>query len=77
MLRPLPARSAKPRDRGSRTCSTRGLSLAEVDGLIEVAGDFVDIVKLGWGTALATAEPRGQARALRASTASRSCSAAR
>jgi phosphosulfolactate synthase len=33
----------------------RGLSLAEVDGLLEVAGAAVDIVKLGWGTALVTA----------------------
>jgi phosphosulfolactate synthase len=32
----------------------KGLSLADVDGLMEVAGDSVDIVKLGWGTALAT-----------------------
>src|SRR3712207_3880922 len=32
----------------------RGLSLAEVDGLMEVAGASVDIVKLGFGTALAT-----------------------
>ena len=32
----------------------RGLSVAEVDGLMEVAGDSVDIVKLGWGTALVT-----------------------
>jgi phosphosulfolactate synthase len=32
----------------------RGLSLAEVDGLVEVAGDYVDLVKLGWGTAVAT-----------------------
>jgi phosphosulfolactate synthase len=32
----------------------RGLSLAEVDGLLEVAGDSVDVVKLGWGTALVT-----------------------
>ena len=30
------------------------MSLTEVDGLVEVAGDSVDIVKLGWGTALAT-----------------------
>jgi phosphosulfolactate synthase len=30
----------------------RGLSIAEVDGLLEVAGESVDIVKLGWGTAL-------------------------
>jgi phosphosulfolactate synthase len=38
----------------------RGLSVAEVDGLLEVAGDSVDIVKLGWGTALVTAnlEPK-------------------
>ena len=32
----------------------RGLSVAEVDGLVEVAGRYVDLVKLGWGTALAT-----------------------
>jgi phosphosulfolactate synthase len=28
--------------------------VAEVDGLIEVAGGAIDLVKLGWGTALAT-----------------------
>ena len=33
----------------------RGLSVAEVDGLMETAGESVDIVKLGWGTALVTA----------------------
>ena len=32
----------------------RGLSLAEVDGLLEVTGDSVDVVKLGWGTAVVT-----------------------
>jgi phosphosulfolactate synthase len=38
----------------------RGLSLAEIDGLVEVAGDSVDLVKLGWGTAVVTAnlEPK-------------------
>ena len=36
----------------------RGLSLSEVDGLIEVAGDSVDLVKLGWGTALVTGNLR-------------------
>ena len=51
----LPARSAKPRDDGLTHVLDRGLSVAEVDGLMEVAGDAVDIVKLGWGTALATA----------------------
>jgi len=33
----------------------RGLSIAEVDGLLEVAGGCVDVVKLGWGTALVSA----------------------
>ena len=33
----------------------RGLSVAEVAGLLEVAGDIVDVVKLGWGTALVSA----------------------
>jgi phosphosulfolactate synthase len=50
----LPERSAKPRQRGITHVLDRGLSIAEVDGLIEVAGDFIDLVKLGWGTALAT-----------------------
>jgi phosphosulfolactate synthase len=50
----LPARSAKPRDRGITHVLDRGLALAGVDGLVEVAGDSVDLVKLGWGTALAT-----------------------
>ena len=30
----------------------KGLSVAEVDGLLEVAGEIVDVVKLGWGTAV-------------------------
>jgi phosphosulfolactate synthase len=33
----------------------RGLSIADVDGLLEVAGACVDVVKLGWGTALVSA----------------------
>jgi phosphosulfolactate synthase len=50
----LPARATKPREQGLTHVLDRGLSIAEVDGLVEVAGDSVDIVKLGWGTALAT-----------------------
>jgi phosphosulfolactate synthase len=33
----------------------RGLSVSEVDSLLEVAGECVDVVKLGWGTALVSA----------------------
>jgi phosphosulfolactate synthase len=50
----LPDRSAKPREQGITHVLDRGLSVSEVDGMIEVAGDFVDLVKLGWGTAVAT-----------------------
>ncbi len=50
----LPNRSDKPRQQGVTHVIDRGLSIAEVDGLIEVAGASVDIVKLGWGTALKT-----------------------
>jgi phosphosulfolactate synthase len=51
----LPQRSAKPRQKGITHVLDRGLSVGGVDDLIEVAGGFVDMVKLGWGTALATA----------------------
>ena len=51
----VPARSPKPREKGITHVIDRGLSVAEVDGLMETAGDSVDIVKLGWGTALVTA----------------------
>ncbi|MDX6687859.1 MAG: phosphosulfolactate synthase [Baekduia sp.] len=50
----LPERSLKPRERGLTHVLDKGLSTAQVDGLMEVAGDAVDIVKLGWGTALVT-----------------------
>ncbi len=56
----LPERSAKPRNVGITHVLDRGLAISQVDGLIEVAGDSVDLVKLGWGTALRTAnlEPK-------------------
>jgi phosphosulfolactate synthase len=51
----IPERSRKPRERGLTHVLDRGLSLAEVEGLMETAGECVDIVKLGWGTALVSA----------------------
>ena len=50
----LPERTAKPRTNGITHVLDRGLSVSAVDGLVEVAGDYVDLVKLGWGTGLAT-----------------------
>jgi phosphosulfolactate synthase len=48
----LPERSSKPRERGVTHVIDRGLSVADIEGMVEVGGEFVDIVKLGWGTAL-------------------------
>jgi len=44
----------KPRERGITHVLDAGLSVAEVDGMVEVIGGAVDLVKLGWGTAVAT-----------------------
>jgi len=61
----LPDRAAKPRQQGLTHVLDRGLSLAEVDGLAEVAGDYADIVKLGWGTAVATGNLEAKLRRYR------------
>ena len=50
----LPARSGKPRDEGITHVLDRGLSVTDIDSMVEVAGQAIDIVKLGWGTAVAT-----------------------
>lgn len=51
----LPERRTKPRQDGITHVIDRGLSIADVDGMVEVAGDSIDIVKLGWGTSLVSA----------------------
>lgn len=45
----LPAREDKPRRRGLTHVLDKGASTAEVEGFLEVAEPYVDIVKLGWG----------------------------
>jgi phosphosulfolactate synthase len=52
----------KPREQGITHVIDRGLSVAEVDGLLEVAGASVDIVKLGWGTAVVSANLEAKLR---------------
>jgi phosphosulfolactate synthase len=50
----LPARSTKPRKEGLTHVIDKGLDLRQIEGLFETAGDYVDIVKLGWGTSYVT-----------------------
>ena len=41
----------------------KGLGPRAWEDVLETAGDYIDIVKLGWGTAYVTRQPRAQARA--------------
>ena len=50
----LPERSSKPRESGLTHVLDKGYSLQQVRDFLEVASDYVDIVKLGWGTAVVT-----------------------
>ena len=50
----LPARAAKPRHTGLTHVIDKGLNLRDIEGLFDTAGDYVDIVKLGWGTSYVT-----------------------
>ena len=52
----LPARPGKPRASGLTHVIDTGLSNAEARGLVESAGDYVDLVRLGFGTAYVTSE---------------------
>jgi phosphosulfolactate synthase len=50
----LPARPPKPRTKGLTHVIDKGMALRQVENLFETAGDYVDIVKLGWGTGYVT-----------------------
>ncbi|MFI5364210.1 MAG: phosphosulfolactate synthase [Candidatus Binatia bacterium] len=46
------SRTRKPRDAGITHVLDKGLSVAEVQSLLEVAASYVDIVKFGWATSV-------------------------
>jgi phosphosulfolactate synthase len=50
----LPPRCSKPRTKGITHVIDKSLTLAAAQGLFETAGDYVDVVKLGWGTSYVT-----------------------
>jgi len=50
----LPARAPKPRHTGLTHVIDKGLNLRDIEGLFDTAGDYVDVVKLGWGTSYVT-----------------------
>ncbi len=54
LLNELPERTHKPRENGYTMAMDKGLSLREVEDFLSVAAEYIDIVKLGWGTSYVT-----------------------
>jgi len=53
-LKQIPDRPAKPRETGWTMVMDKGLSLREVEDLIQTSGEYIDIIKFGWGTSYVT-----------------------
>ena len=74
-------RSEKPRDVGVSHVMDKGLGLRQAEDLLAACSDYIDIVKLGWGTGYVTQNvidkinfysERGHPRLLSAARSSRS-----
>jgi len=50
----LPDRPGKPRTEGLTHVMDKGMNLRDIEGMFDVGGEFVDIVKFGWGTSYVT-----------------------
>ncbi|MFN0155758.1 MAG: phosphosulfolactate synthase [Gaiella sp.] len=50
----VPSRQGKPRSKGVTHVIDKGLNIREIEGLFDTAGEYVDIVKFGWGTSYVT-----------------------
>ncbi len=50
----LPSREAKPRTNGLTMVMDKGLSQRELEDMVSVAGEYIDLVKFGFGTAMVT-----------------------
>jgi len=53
-LNHLPKRSVKPRQNGITLGLDKGYSVRQAEDFCEVASEYVDIIKLGWGTSYVT-----------------------
>jgi phosphosulfolactate synthase len=50
----LPQRPGKPRTQGLTHVIDKGMNIRDIEGMFDTGGQFVDIVKLGWGTSYIT-----------------------
>ncbi|MCS7077588.1 MAG: phosphosulfolactate synthase [Bacteroidia bacterium] len=54
ILKNIPKRTQKPRQNGITLALDKGFSILEVEQWLSVAAEYIDVVKLGWGTAYVT-----------------------
>ena len=53
-LNHLPKRTSKPREKGITLVLDKGLSVRQAEDFCEAGSNYIDIVKLGWGTSYVT-----------------------
>lgn len=54
ILKNIPQRTQKPRNNGITLALDKGFSLLETEQWLSVVSEYIDVVKLGWGTAFVT-----------------------
>lgn len=59
-LTKIPERTYKPRESGCTMVMDKGLSVREAEDLLEVAGNYIDLVKFGWATSYVTPNLRAK-----------------
>lgn len=53
-LKNLPYRTEKPRMKGLTLALDKGYSVRQAEDLVETSSNYIDVVKLGWGTSYVT-----------------------
>lgn len=53
-LNHLPKRTHKPREKGLTLVLDKGYSVRQAEDFVEVCSDYIDVIKLGWGTSYVT-----------------------
>jgi phosphosulfolactate synthase len=48
----LPQREGKPREFGLTMVMDKGLSIRQAEDMVEAGADYIDMVKLGFGTSI-------------------------
>jgi len=61
----LSSRKRKPRKTGLTQVLDKGLSVAEIESMLEVAADYIDVVKFGWATSMIVQNFEAKVDALR------------